>query len=254
MPAHSNVCTKLRFGLISLLIPRDSASFDLCIDLSCEGLSPDLENSRVCCDFSLTINGNNISDVPLMRDYILNSVCGIFPKYICDHYHRIFIWDVSLDLTQIEEKIMTILSRNPLFDVPIKIHPIRSGHEFFTATLKGHPLMKWTMEISNKNSVFTLDFIAKILLNKIIKESRLEGVNYFGKYEIDNSISKCLFKRMTFANKLLLMNPKKIPEVKEKFLKKLQDSELNHNINRELRSYFPSPEDYETKGRIWSKY
>ena len=44
-----------------------------------------------------------------------------------------------------------------------------------------------------------------------------------------------------------MMDPKLVPEIKEEFLKRMQDLDLNHNILKKLRSYFPNPEDYEIK-------
>ena len=242
----------LHFGEI-IIYDEYSDSFNFEIDLSCKGRPVDLQNSYVFQNLHYTVYADSDDDVPLMKKFIFNSILQLFPKnIILNQYEFILIWDVSLNINQIDQKLMNLFSKNALFDVPIEIHPTIGGYKFATHMLEKHPLFKWTMKMINKSPIFTLekiacDFVGKELLNKIIEEYGLKEDGYFGKFATDVFISEYLFEKMTFANKILFLYPKIVPDIKEEFLKRVQDLELNHKIIKKLRAYFPCPEDYENK-------
>ena len=247
---------EFRFGVITFFPHEENSSFfEIEIELSCKGKPVDLHHTHVCCNLRFTIYADSVNDVFSMENYVYDLIFHLFPKNIIDYYEFILIWDVSLDITQIDQKIMAYFSKNPLFDV-IEIHNLGVRPRFITTTLERHPLLKWTMKMSNKYPVFTLEeiaceFLAKECMNKMIEEHRMiEDSELFVHMEFhDDGISEYLFKKMSFVNKIFLMDPEQVPEIKKIFLKRMQSLELNHNIIKKLRSYFPCPEDYETRNR-----
>ena len=169
----------------------------------------------------------------------------------------IIIWNLhpSMQVSQLRDLIIDKLVENSVDK--IKISFVKDQDTSCFSRLRGivfNPLVRWCFKFSIKKSEFTLsriiyNRIAKICMNKSLKDDTMKGVKYFdnrlSNYDYDNTDLINLIDKKDFLKLLMLIHPAKIYLFRENYLDKIHDLYLRFptKLVNELRSYWPTPKE-----------
>ena len=227
-----------KLGEIEVLIQMYNHKKDEC---------PSFENNQICFRNTFKIHTENHRDLPFIELLIWETIFKSFPKSIF-YYENAMIWDIYLNVEQIEELLMTKLTENQIFNNLKITYPENTEDNIFIDSLIYlHPMLKWTFNTIHKNSEITTErmtynCIAKNCGNKILETAVNEGFDYFEPFAT-HIISSELFKSISFFNLFIFMNKEGIAKFKENYNLQLKNLEIDEILRKELISY--CPDDYE---------